>query len=185
MHGGSTVSLFRKIRGLAMATSLERLTNLRVEQLMARDCITIHEDASLIEAARIMRNYGVTGLPVVDDFRRCVGVISATDFVEAESQAHECWVQHVATSWDQTGLQRAETLSDASVKAHMSPKVQSIREHRSIVDAGRLMCQEHIHRLVVIDRQGKPVGIISSLDLVSALVNAPNDTKPNIDSDSY
>jgi CBS-domain-containing membrane protein len=162
-----------------MATALDRLTNLRVEQLMARDFITIHEDASLVDAARLMRNYGVTGLPVVDDFRRCVGVLSATDFVEAQSEAHSCCVQHVATSWDQSGLQRAETLSDDSVKAHMSPKVQSIREHRSIVDAGRLMCEEHIHRLVVIDRQGKPVGIISSLDLVSALVNAKNETNSN------
>lgn len=162
-----------------MATELERLTNLRVEQLMARDFITIHEDASLVDAARLMRDYGVTGLPVVDDYRRCVGVISATDFVEAQSHAHECCVQHVATSWDQTGMLRAETLSDGSVRAHMSPKVQSIREHRTIVDAGRLMCQEHVHRLVVIDRQGKPVGIISSLDLVSALVNARDDNKSN------
>lgn len=162
-----------------MATALDRLTSLRVEQLMARDFVTIHEGASLVDAARLMRNYGVTGLPVVDDFRRCVGVISATDFVEAESQAHECCVQHVATSWDESGLQRAEALSDESVKAHMSPKVQSIREHHSIVEAGRLMCEEHIHRLVVIDRQGKPVGIISSLDLVSALVNSRNESNSN------
>jgi CBS-domain-containing membrane protein len=161
-----------------MATALERLTNLRVEQLMASDCITIHENASLVDAARLMRDYGITGLPVVDDYRRCVGVISATDFVEAQSHA-QCCVQHVATSWDNTGLQRAESLSDDSVRAHMSPKVQSIREHRTIVDAGRLMCQEHVHRLVVIDRQGKPVGVISSLDLVSALVNAREDNKSN------
>jgi CBS domain-containing protein len=162
-----------------VATALDRLTHQRIEQLMARDVITIHEDSSMAEAAQLMRNYGVTGLPVVDEFRRCVGVLSATDFVESQSEKRQCCVQHLSTTRDQTGLQRAEILSQDSVKAHMSPRVQTIHEHRSIVDAGRIMCQEHIHRLVVVDRQGKPVGIITSLDLVSALVNTTNDLVSN------
>jgi predicted transcriptional regulator len=70
---------------------------------------------------------------------------------------------------------RAEVLDNGCVRAHMSPKVQTIREHRSIVDAGHIMCEEHIHRLIVVDRQSRPVGIVTSLDLVSALVNAPVD----------
>lgn len=156
-----------------MATTLERLTNQRVEHLMARDVITVHEDASMAEAAQLMSNYGVTGLPVVDDFRRCVGVLSATDFVESQSGKRQCCLQHVSTTWDHTGLQRAEVLSQDRVKAHMSPKVQTIRELHSIVDAGRIMCHEHIHRLVVVDRQNRPIGVITSLDLVSALVNPP------------
>ena len=158
-----------------MSTAFEKLTNQRVEQLMARDVITIHEDASMVEAAQLLHNYDITGVPVVDDFRRCVGVLSSTDFVVSKCEEGCNCVSHVARTVDRSGLNRAECLDDESVRAHMSPKLQTIREHRSIVDAGQMMCKEHIHRLVVIDRQGRPVGILSSLDLVSALVNAPKD----------
>lgn len=158
-----------------MSTAIEQLTNLRVDQVMARDVITIHEDSSMSEAAKLLHNYGITGVPVVDDYGRCIGVLSASDFVQSTSEVGCKQVTHVATNYDRSGLLRTEELSNESVRAHMSPKVQTIREHCSIVDAGRIMCQEHIHRLIVVDRQGKPVGIIASLDLVSALVNAPAD----------
>ncbi len=158
-----------------MSTAIERLNNLRVEQLMARDVVTLHEDSSLVEAAKLLHNYGITGAPVVDDFGRCVGVLSASDYVQSKSEECCSCVTHVATHADRTGLNRAEVLDDECVRAHMSPKLQTIREHRSIVDAGRIMCEEHIHRLIVVDRKGRPVGIISSLDIVSALVNAPKD----------
>ena len=32
------------------------------------------------------------------------------------------------------------------------------------------MCQQHIHRLIVLDEQDHPVGILSSLDIVAAMV---------------
>ena len=154
---------------------MQKLANLRVEQVMARDVITVHEDSSMIEAARMLHNYGITGAPVVDDFGRCVGVLSASDFVQSKYEVGCNCVTHVVTNIECSGLLRAEELDDESVRAHMSPNVQKIRGHRSIIDAGNIMCHEHIHRLIVVDRQGKPVGIITSLDLVSAMVNAPQD----------
>lgn len=158
-----------------MSTAMQKLANLRVEQVMARDVITVHEDCSMIEAAKMLHNYGITGAPVVDDYGRCVGVLSASDFVQSKYEVGCNCVSHVVTNIDCSGLLRAEELDNESVRAHMSPHVQTIREHRSIVDAGNIMCHEHIHRLIVVDRQGKPIGIITSLDLVSAMVNAPQD----------
>lgn len=159
-----------------MNSSIQQLSNLRVEQVMARDVITIHEESSMSEAAKLLSNYGITGVPVVDRRGRCVGVLTASDFVQSQSNVKGSCVTPVCTDYDRSGLLRAEALDNQSVKACMSPKVQTIREHRSIVDAGCIMCEEHIHRLVVLNRQGKPVGIISSLDLVSALVHASQES---------
>ena len=39
-------------------------------------------------------------------------------------------------------------------------------------EAARCMCKEHVHRLIVIDSSGAPVGVLTSLDLVSAWVGA-------------
>lgn len=157
-----------------MSTATEKLAHLRVDEVMARDVVTVRADCTMTEAAQLLRDYEVTGVPVVDDFGRCVGVLSASDYVDSKSEESPDHrpIAHVDTTWDRSGLQRANVLNKELVRANMSPKVHSIREHLSVVEAGQLMCQEHIHRLIVIDHHGKPVGIISSLDLVSALVHA-------------
>ena len=54
-----------------------------------------------------------------------------------------------------------------------SPAV-SIAPTASLVDASRLMCTKHVHRLPVVDESGHLVGMISSLDVVGSLVAEAN-----------
>jgi CBS domain-containing protein len=54
----------------------------------------------------------------------------------------------------------------------MSPAVQEIAPDASLLSAARVMCAMHIHRLPVLGAGGAPVGILTSLDIVSALANA-------------
>ncbi|MCU0521563.1 MAG: CBS and ACT domain-containing protein [Anaerolineae bacterium] len=54
------------------------LSKLKVKEIMARDIVTVTEDAPLEEAARIMVDSSVSGLPVVRD-RNVVGIITETD----------------------------------------------------------------------------------------------------------
>jgi CBS-domain-containing membrane protein len=156
-----------------MSTALQKLSSLHVEHVMARDVVTVRADTTMAEAARQLCNFGISGVPVVDDEGRCIGVLSASDFVHSKT------TEPAADAAEPHGIFRIhkkdvakKATGDDLVRAHMSPDVHTIREHRSIVDAGRIMCEEHIHRLVVLDRASRPVGIVSSLDLVSALIHA-------------
>ncbi len=54
------------------------LSKLKVKEIMAKDVVTITEDAPLEEAARIMVDNAVSGLPVVRD-KAVVGIITETD----------------------------------------------------------------------------------------------------------
>ena len=65
-----------------------------------------------------------------------------------------------------------ETMNGDDVQSFMTEDVRSIAEMETIMDAARAMCVSHIHRLVVLDEQGRPTGLISSLDLVAAMVKA-------------
>jgi CBS-domain-containing membrane protein len=58
------------------------------------------------------------------------------------------------------------------VRTYMSPSVRSIDADATLIDAARAMCGKHVHRLPVLDARGKVVGLISSLDLVAAVVHA-------------
>ncbi|HXF61605.1 MAG TPA: CBS domain-containing protein [Caldilineaceae bacterium] len=59
------------------------LSKLRVEQLMATQVIVVCPDTPIEEAARLMVEHKIGGLPVVDDKRRVVGVITETDIFKA------------------------------------------------------------------------------------------------------
>ena len=111
----------------------------------------------------------VTGAPVIDSMGKCVGVLSASDFVGRDAGQHELQIL-TRTGPDQP--YRIECLNENIVGSHMSPIVQTVDEDAELVIAARIMCVEGIHRLVVVDEQDRPVGIISTLDVTAALVNA-------------
>jgi CBS domain-containing protein len=55
------------------------LSRLQIEKIMTRNPVTIRPEATLAEAARVMLENRISGLPVVDDDRRVVGIITESD----------------------------------------------------------------------------------------------------------
>ena len=76
---------------------------------------------------------------------------------------------------DDGGQDRPRQLSSSGfdlVSGYMSTGVQSIAAESALLDAARQMCRAHLHRLPVVDGQGHVLGMVSSLDIASALVGA-------------
>src|SRR5262245_15282459 len=64
-----------------MVQTLKPLMTLCAADIMSRSVVTIPREMSLQGAARMLARSGVTGAPVVDSSGRCIGVVSATDFM--------------------------------------------------------------------------------------------------------
>ncbi len=62
-----------------MLTTRDPLQDLKAEEVISRDILTLPVRASLWEAAALLRGAQITGAPVVDEQGRCVGVLSAVD----------------------------------------------------------------------------------------------------------
>lgn len=158
-----------------MNSAVERLLGLRVADIMRRQVIALSTDQTMAEAASKLLEQRVSGAPVVNDQRVCVGILSALDFVRREVQKDDSEV---------TAQSRRESLSDrlarsiqperddARVCAYMTRGVRSVDENASLIDAARLMCDAHVHRLPVLDQGERVVGIVSVLDIVAALIGA-------------
>jgi CBS domain-containing protein len=133
-------------------TSIERPST--VGDLMALQPIVIATSASLTDAARMMDEYDISGLPVVGDAGRVVGVISQTDLVRARA------TEWLWSNW--TGLE---------VRHLMSSPALTIRMSASLEAAAVRMERDRVHRLVVVadDDPGTPIGVISTSDVVRAL----------------
>jgi CBS domain-containing protein len=127
---------------------------LTVEQVMTPDPILVHADETLQSAARLMEENEISGVPVVDENGALVGVLAESDLVRARA-TEQLWAR-----WP--GL---------AVRHLMHAPVLTACRDMDLEEAAILMERAHVHRLIVVDDdQTTPVGIISTSDLVRAIV---------------
>src|SRR5260370_6794938 len=79
-----------------IATAKKPLLSLTAADLMSEMVTAIRRHMSLQGAAHVLPQFGISGAPVVDEHGRCIGVLSANDFVvwaekgKAASRVDEC-----------------------------------------------------------------------------------------------
>ena len=124
---------------------------MRVADVMSRDVILISLDATLLDAAVRLADSHVSGLAVVDERNRLVGVITASDILEAEAEAED----------DEA---RASMLRDTRISEVMSSQPLVIAPDASVRAAALQMEYADVHRLFVVLNE-EPVGVISRSDV--------------------
>lgn len=146
------------------------LLSLTAADLMSRELILVPAEMSLQGAARLLSRSHVTGAPVVDSSGRCIGVLSSTDILhwvenpkpKNEPKAAEC----VCRSWQIFGNEAAP--SDC-VRAHMTGNPVTVTGNAAVGELALMMIDAHIHRVIVVDAMGCPIGIVSSTDILAAV----------------
>jgi len=83
------------------------LSKLKIEEIMTKNVVTVNENAPIEDAARIMEEKDISGLPVVDDAGRLVGIITQTDifkvFVEIFGTKREGTIRYTMEMPDKPG----------------------------------------------------------------------------------
>ncbi len=155
-----------------MITSEKPRLGLTAADLMSRTVVVIPEDMSLRAAAHVLSQNRVSGAPVVDASGKCVGVLSSTDFMHimeneelARRPHHEAWPA-VHSAWQVVDV---ETLPNDRVCTYMTADPVMTSPAISIHKLARAMIDAHIHRIVVVDEWERPIGIVSSMDVLAAV----------------
>jgi len=92
-----------------------------IRELMTRRLITVREGVGMEEAKRLLHKYRIEKLLVVDDERRCVGLITVKDIDKAQKYPSASKDEQgrlrvaAATGVGKAGMERAEALLDAGV----------------------------------------------------------------------
>jgi CBS domain-containing protein len=147
------------------------LMSLTAADLMSQAVVMVPQDMSLEGAARLLSQAQVSGAPVVDTEGRCVGVLSATDFVHRAQKgvrpgvAQEC----VCSSWQ---IVDTECLPREAVLHHMTKDPVTVTSAARIGELAQMMLDAHIHRVIVVDKNRRPIGIVSSTDILAAVAQA-------------
>src|SRR6266699_4515691 len=105
---------------------------------MTTNLITVKENQTKQQAARLLSRHRISGLPVVNDDNVAVGVVTEFDIIGKEGR---------------------------TVGEIMTRGVISVTPDTELEEVSHLLVHERIKRLPVLD-QGKLVGIVSRADLV-------------------
>lgn len=143
---------------------------MQVADVMTRNVISVTPNTTLSEAIDTMVRSHVSGLPVIADDGRLVGILTEGDLLRRA----ELGTQEPRANWF-TAFFKAGHLAQTYAQSHgrrvdeiMTPDVVAIAPNARLEEAVRLMKQHDIKRLPVIN-DGRVVGLLSRADLVRTL----------------
>jgi hypothetical protein len=116
-----------------------------VQEIMNRELLTVGPETSAQEARELLSGFAIGAAPVVDESRCLLGLVSVRDLLDA------------------TG----------PVAGHMTRPAMCIGASATVSAAARQLAQSDRHHLVVVDAAGVPVGMVSTLDALRALMDLP------------
>ncbi len=147
------VSDYDVLAGEWLSQDNESLTTMRklcAADLMSYPIISVDSEAPLREAAKLLIEKDVNRL-LVTEKGKAVGMIAGSDFVAS--------------------IAKAEQLNRNSVADVMSDAILVCRDKTPVASVARAMTDAHYRSVLVVDPQGKPVGVVSEKDLIPLIQN--------------
>lgn len=111
---------------------------MRVKDIMTTQVISVKEDQTKQQVARLLTQYRISGVPVIKNDNVVVGVVTEYDIIAKEGK---------------------------KVRDIMTRSLISVSEDTELEEVSRILVHERIKRLLVLDH-GKLVGIVSRADLI-------------------
>lgn len=115
-----------------------------VAEVMNRELVSARQDTDPSSLRHLILAMGITGVPVLDEDHRPVGELALRDLVDPVE--------------DPPPMSRPAAVIDASA---------------SLESAGEVLARTESHHLVVVDRAGKAIGMVSAVDVLRGLLGIP------------
>lgn len=151
-----------------------RAQHFSVSDVMTVDPVCVEPCTGIRELARVFEENEISGVPVVDQRGVLVGVVSRTDLIRRCLQGtDELPPAHLFEILSEQGPD-SEILAGSliCVEDLMTEGPLTVTPDEKIAPVARRMCDARFHRVVVVDQENMPVGILTSMDLLEAFSRA-------------
>lgn len=152
---------------------MKNISQLKAKDIMQYDVISLTPEMTLFDAAKVLRESDISGAPVVDETKQVIGVISQSDLlrysIEAEySSCFQADFYHEVPFLNDVKFFSGSSMNTSKVNEIMSPYVITASPEDSISEIARSLREHRFHRLII-TKENKLAGIISTLDLLKVL----------------
>jgi CBS domain-containing protein len=145
---------------------------MRAHQIMTRPVITVTPETTIVDAANLMLQRHVSGMPVLDEAGKLVGIVSEGDFIRRSEigtgRKRGRWLRFILGP----GKQASDFVHEHGRKVGevMTKSPLTITEDTALAEIVQLMEKNNVKRLPVV-RSDKVVGIVSRANLLQAVAS--------------
>lgn len=143
-----------------------------VADIMTPNPILARPDMPLKEAIKILAEHRISGLPVINDAGKLVGIISETDMIWQESGVTPppyitildsvIYLENPSRYEKELHKALGQTVEEVMTKG----PIATITPNQSLSEAARLLNEKRVHQLPVLDETGMVIGILSCGDII-------------------
>ncbi|MDX2760371.1 CBS domain-containing protein [Streptomyces sp. ME08-AFT2] len=156
----------------------------KVGSVMTTDVVRATYGTPFKEVARLLAAHRISGLPVVDEDDKVIGVISETDLVARQAATPELYEPRRRFALLH-GLTRGARRQAAKVHARTAGRLMTeppVTAHAddTIVEAARTMAQHQVERLPVLDETDRLVGIVTRRDLLQVFLRPDGELRDEV-----
>ncbi|MCG3210910.1 MAG: Inosine-5'-monophosphate dehydrogenase [Anaerolineae bacterium] len=137
-----------------------------VQDVMTRRLNTVKAGMPLSRAVELLLNQAQKSLLVVDNEGRLIGILTDGDLLRRANLLVTSVRQHLTKAELEAELQKLQ--QQQTVQTVMTPEPLAISGDTTIPEAVELMLSRGVKRLPVVDDEGRPVGVVSRVDILHA-----------------
>jgi CBS domain-containing protein len=146
----------------------------KVGSVMTTEVVRATYGTPFKEVARLLADHRISGLPVVDEDDKVVGVISETDLMVRQAATPDPY-DPPRRNFGIAGLTRGARRQAAKAKARTAGQLMTeppvvVHAYDTIVEAARTMAERRVERLPVLDEENRLVGIVTRRDLLQVFL---------------
>lgn len=148
---------------------------LTARDIMNSEVITITDESTIKELARILTIHQISGVPVINDQGKLVGVVTESDLIYQTKKVH---IPTMITILDSVFyLENPDRIGDemkkmagTKVKDILTSKPVTVTENTPLDEIATIMAEKNMHTLPVVNKGGL-VGVIGKKDIIRTLID--------------
>jgi CBS domain-containing protein len=145
---------------------------LEAKNFMTKNVITIKTDATVQELSKLLTKHKISGVPVVEDDKKLIGIVTENDIISQNKRLHIPTVMRLFDAFFVLGSSKVEEeikkIAATTVAGIYTKDVVTITEDTSLQEVATIMSEKKIHLLPVL-RDNIVVGIVAKNDVLNAM----------------
>lgn len=148
----------------------------RAGHIMTKEVITVKPADEVEKAARLLLEHKISGLPVVDEENRVVGMISEGDLVIREKEVKAPAFSEVLggvifLESQKRFFEELKKTIALTVEELMSRRIFTVDEEATLEEVATIMSKKGVNRVPVVDGDNRLLGIITRQDIIRQLTD--------------
>jgi CBS domain-containing protein len=156
---------FNEIAGGAM---------LKVKDIMTTEVITVSLGTEIVQAARLLLEKRINGLPVTDETGKIVGILCQSDLIAQQKKlplpSFFTFLNGLIATTSMKQLEKeVQKIAATTVAQAMTPNPVTVKSDAGIEEVASLMVDKNFHTIPVVD-EGELVGVLGKEDILKTLI---------------